>query len=67
MTEPTEPGPPIALHRLILLPLALVGGFFVGAVVGAVYLPYLLLNELVRKLGQSWSYLDGWADWAEPR
>lgn len=64
MSSPPD-GPPIPLHRLILLPLALLGGFVIGSVVGAVYLPYLVLNEIVRKIGQSWSYLDGWAEWAE--
>lgn len=65
MTTTSRDGPPIPIHRLILLPVAILGGTFAGPLIGAVFLPYVVVNEVIRKLGQSWSYLDGWVDWAE--
>lgn len=52
-------------RNLLLFPLAIVGGVVGGMFLGAIFLPYLVLIEVVRKVGQHWSYLDGWAEWAE--
>jgi hypothetical protein len=53
--------------RLLLVLPAMLIGLVVGLVVGGLGLPYLVLQELIRKIGQYWSYLDGWVDWAEGR
>jgi len=62
-TSPTRG--PIPYRNLLLFPIAIVAGIVGGAFLGAIFLPYVVLIEIARKIGQHWSYLDGWAEWAE--
>ena len=66
-TSTPQDSPPIELWRLALLPVGMLGGLLAGVTIGALFLPYLMLQEFVRKLAQQWSWFDGWVEWSEGR
>lgn len=51
--------------HILLLPVALFGGIFVGVFVGGAWLPYVALQEILRRLEDKFDWLRGWTAWSE--